>query len=61
MLLTDDRVFDMKAVVGMSGGRLDGRSILVVEDEPLIAIDIADALEKAGASVARELAAAGTI
>ena len=30
---------------------LDGRSILVVEDEPLIALDIADALEKAGAAV----------
>ena len=30
---------------------LDGRSILVVEDEPLIALDIVDALEKAGAAV----------
>jgi DNA-binding response OmpR family regulator len=30
---------------------LRGRSILVVEDEPLIGLDIRDALEKAGASV----------
>jgi CheY-like chemotaxis protein len=30
---------------------LEGRSILVVEDEPLIGWDIREALEKAGASV----------
>ena len=30
---------------------LDGRSILVVEDEPLIALDIAEALGNAGAAV----------
>ena len=30
---------------------LTGRSILIVEDEPLIAMDIAQALESAGASV----------
>jgi DNA-binding response OmpR family regulator len=30
---------------------LRGRSILVVEDEPLIGLDIRDALEEAGASV----------
>ena len=37
--------------VKMTTKALDGRSILVVEDEPLIALDIVDALEKAGASV----------
>jgi DNA-binding response OmpR family regulator len=31
--------------------RLEGRSILVVEDEPLIVLDITQALESAGASV----------
>jgi CheY-like chemotaxis protein len=31
--------------------RLEGRSILVVEDQPLIALDITQALEDAGASV----------
>jgi len=31
---------------------LQGCSILVVEDEPLIALDVADALQKAGAQVA---------
>jgi CheY-like chemotaxis protein len=31
--------------------RLEGRSILVVEDQPLIALDIQQALEHAGASV----------
>lgn len=31
--------------------RLEGRSILVVEDQPLIALDITLALEAAGASV----------
>jgi DNA-binding response OmpR family regulator len=30
---------------------LVGRSILIVEDEPLIAMDIADAFRKAGARV----------
>jgi DNA-binding NtrC family response regulator len=34
-----------------SGPRLDGRSILIVEDEPMIALDIAQAFELAGASV----------
>ena len=33
------------------GYSLDGRSILVVEDEPVIALDIADAFECAGARV----------
>jgi DNA-binding response OmpR family regulator len=32
---------------------LAGRSILVVEDEPLIALDVAQALERAGALVLR--------
>ncbi len=31
--------------------RLEGRTILVVEDQPLIALDITQALEGAGASV----------
>jgi DNA-binding response OmpR family regulator len=31
---------------------LSGRTILIVEDEPLIAIDIIDCFERAGASVA---------
>lgn len=30
---------------------LDGRAILVVEDDPLIAMDLAEVLENAGASV----------
>lgn len=33
----------------MSPGVLEGRAILVVEDEPLIALDIAEALGAAGA------------
>ncbi len=33
------------------GRPLDGRSILVVEDEPVIALDISDAFECAGAHV----------
>jgi DNA-binding response OmpR family regulator len=42
----------------MPGSSLGGRSILVVEDEPLIALDIVQAFEKAGAVVlaARSLA-----
>ena len=35
----------------MDSTNLAGRSILVVEDEGLIALDIADAFERAGASV----------
>ena len=35
----------------MTTHALDGRLILVVEDEPLIALDIAEALEKVGATV----------
>ena len=35
----------------MTTKALDGRSILIVEDEPLIALDIADALQQAGAAV----------
>jgi DNA-binding response OmpR family regulator len=35
----------------MQGSSLAGRSILIVEDEPLIAINIAAAFEKAGAIV----------
>lgn len=35
----------------MSGGRLFGHSILVIEDEPLVALDVVEALEKAGAAV----------
>jgi len=31
--------------------RLDGRTILVVEDEPLVGLDIADSLRSAGATV----------
>jgi DNA-binding response OmpR family regulator len=31
--------------------KLKGRKVLIVEDEPLIAIDIADAFQKAGAEV----------
>ncbi len=31
--------------------RIRGREILVVEDEPFIALDISEALETAGASV----------
>jgi DNA-binding response OmpR family regulator len=35
----------------MSRMRLAGHSVLVVEDEPLIALDIADAMRTAGATV----------
>lgn len=35
----------------MQGSSLEGRSILVVEDQPLIALDIAQELEAAGAAV----------
>ena len=35
----------------MERPKLNGRTILVVEDEPLIAIDIAEAFQKAGAQV----------
>jgi len=35
----------------VTGRRLDGRLILVVEDEPVIALDIQKALRHAGASV----------
>ena len=35
----------------MPGTGLDGHSVLVVEDEPLIALDVAEAFEKAGAVV----------
>ena len=35
----------------MNGGSLSGRTILVVEDEPLIALDIVDGLKAAGATV----------
>jgi CheY-like chemotaxis protein len=37
----------------MQGLNLAGRSILIVEDEPLIALDVAQAFEKAGARVAK--------
>jgi DNA-binding response OmpR family regulator len=42
---------------------LSGRTILVVEDEPLIALDIANGFQRAGAtvSVARSLADARTL
>ena len=36
-----------------AGARLSGRRLLVVEDEPLVALDIAAALEDAGAEVAQ--------
>ena len=36
----------------MGTTNLDGRTILIIEDEPLIAIDIADAFERVGATVA---------
>ena len=44
----------------MSGTSLGGCSVLIVEDEPLIALDIVEAFEKAGAVVfaARSLAEA---
>jgi len=35
----------------MRKGPLAGRSILIVEDEPLIALDIAEGFQNAGASV----------
>lgn len=35
----------------MERPKLKGRTILIVEDEPLIAIDIAEAFQKAGAEV----------
>ena len=35
----------------MQGASLDGHSILIVEDEPLIALDLRFSFEKAGASV----------
>ena len=35
----------------MDTSALVGRSILIVEDEPLVALDIADGFRKAGASV----------
>ena len=34
-----------------SANPLFGRSVLIVEDEPLIALDLHDALDKAGASI----------
>lgn len=37
----------------MAGADLSGRDILIVEDEPLIALDLAAALEDAGANVIR--------
>jgi DNA-binding NtrC family response regulator len=37
----------------MHSPNLQGRSILIVEDEPLIALDVAQAFEKAGARVAK--------
>jgi CheY-like chemotaxis protein len=37
--------------VTQSSGQLSGRRILVVEDEPLIALDIKETLESSGASV----------
>lgn len=42
---------------------LHGRTILIIEDEPLIALDIADAFQRAGArvAVAHSLAAARTL
>ena len=35
----------------MHSQTLAGRSVLIVEDEPLIALDISSAFEKAGAAV----------
>jgi CheY-like chemotaxis protein len=35
--------------------RLDGRTILVAEDEPLVGLDIADTLQAAGAKIVRAL------
>ena len=35
----------------MERPKLKGRTVLIVEDEPLIAIDIADAFRKAGAEI----------
>jgi DNA-binding response OmpR family regulator len=35
--------------------RLDGRTILVAEDEPLVGLDLADTLQAAGAKIVRAL------
>lgn len=35
----------------MANGSLEGRSILIVEDEPLIVLDITSALEQTGAEI----------
>jgi DNA-binding response OmpR family regulator len=50
--------FEPKLRAGKWGSpmqRLDGRTILVAEDEPLVGLDIADTLQAAGAKIVRAL------
>lgn len=41
----------MKEIDNITGSALDGRCVLIVEDEPFIAFDLADAIESAGGTV----------
>jgi DNA-binding NarL/FixJ family response regulator len=51
----------MKGNKGVKTGELSGRTILVVEDEPLIALDLKTALEDAGAKVIQAADAASAL
>jgi DNA-binding NarL/FixJ family response regulator len=41
----------MSETANISGSALDGRRVLIVEDEPFIAFDLADAIENSGGTV----------